>query len=337
MESLRSRIIVFVLGLVGGGLLYYGYTRTTKNAHELLVQKRVALLVPAVHPSMDQIEQGFKEMLSKTFPHASIDVFNAGGNKVLMKGQAEEMIAKQYDCVCAVGTGASQMLKASINKRYINESVILPLFFVAVSDPTRAGLLDDHKMVTGITDGYDYNDQIGLLMEIEKVKKPMIVYDVNASQSFESEIEKIKEAFKKYNVLVDVLPITSVNEVQNKIIGFLDNHDLIMTLTDHVICSAMDVLIKICNQKGITLFTSELDSNYKGAALSYGVNERDYGVQMALQVTEFLQGTHVKDIAIRSISPFYFTVNKTAAPKQQVALPEDQYNLYSKMRINKGK
>jgi len=337
MESLRSRIIVFVLGLVGGGLLYYGYTRTTKNAHELLVQKRVALLVPAVHPSMDQIEQGFKEMLSKTFPHAAVDVFNAGGNKVLMKGQAEEMVAKQYDCVCAVGTGASQMLKASINKRYLNESVTLPLFFVAVSDATRAGLLDDHKMVTGITDVYDYSDQIDLLMQVKKVKKPMIVYDVNASQAFESEIEKIKEAFKKYDVSLDVLPITSVNEVQNKVIGFLHDHDLIMTLPDHVVCSAMDVLIKICNQKGIALFTSELDSNDKGAALSYGVNERDYGVQMALQVTEFLQDAQVKDIAIRSITPFYFTVNKTNAQKQGVVLSEEQYNLYSKIRINEGK
>ncbi|NBQ17551.1 hypothetical protein EBU24_04490 [bacterium] len=333
-------ISVFIGLIVGVGGFYFYMQRFNQVSVANDKTYKVAVLIPAVHPSMDQIENGFADTLKKVIPAVKVDIFNASGNKVLMKGLAQEIVEKNYDIAFAVGTGASQMLKASIDKFYTDNgsnNKRLPLVFAAVSDPVAAGLVDENKMVTGVIDQYDFNDQIELLMLLKKVKKPLLVYDSNSNQAFEKQVKDIEKVFASYDAHLTVVPVSHINEVYQKVSGVINGHDLIMTLTDHTICSAMDSLVKLCSTHGITLFTSELDSNAKGAALSYGVNERDYGVQAAEQVLESLvDRKEIAEIPVRIISPFYIKINKATASLQGLNISKEQFNLYEKVQVQKG-
>ena len=282
---------------------------------------RVALLFPAVHPSMAQIEKGFVSTLKEALPAVSIDSYNANCDKVLMKGQAEKVTADYYDLIFTVGTNASQLVKTALVKKGKHT----PLIFAAVSDPVKRGLVnpdDAQEQVTGVIENYDHNDQIDmLLLARPDVKKIVLVYDSASNPAFEEEKNTFQKLFAHRGIALSPVAVFALRDIQQKVPALLGDAQVVMTFTDHTVCSAMDSLIKICNQAGVTLFTSELDSNDKGAALSYGVYESEYGSEGAKKAIAILiDHTPARDIPITPLQNFYLKVNAETAPAQNVAL-----------------
>ena len=121
--------------VIAGALLSIAVVLFSLTKEQANTGPRVALLVPAVHPSMHQIEEGFITTLKKELPHVTVDTYNANGDKVLMKGQAEKITADNYDLIMTIGTNASQLTKTALTKK----GKRTPLLFSAVSDPVQIG------------------------------------------------------------------------------------------------------------------------------------------------------------------------------------------------------
>ena len=278
--------------------------------------KKIAVLIPAVHPSMQQIETGFVETIGAIDPSIRIDIFNATGDKTLMFGQAQKIASSSYEAVFTIGANASQMMTTALSKK--NAST--PVVFAAVSDPVALGLVasfNDHNYATGIIDVYNRDEQVSRILSLIPIKNPLIIYCPEGKASIEKDIEACKKAFEHYGITLATLPIYHLNEIQPKLSALITKHDLIITLTDHTICSAMDTIITLCNRFKVPLYTSELDSNDKGAAFSYGVHEKDYGILGAKIVLQLVnEGKSCLDIPITTMYPFYFKINKKAALKQ---------------------
>ncbi len=332
--SFKSIFLVTSVVCFGVGAGYFIATKQAERIQNEKAKFKVAVLVPASHPSMDAITEGFKATLKSTVPEARVELFNANGSKTLMKGQVEEIVASHYDLVFSVGTGASQMLKSSIAKH----GSTMPLVFAAVSDPRAAGLIDtvvtDGLVVTGIVDHYNREEQLKLLSGIKDVKKPLLVYDPSSNPGFEKEREEIAAVFAKKGITLTSIPVFQTNEIQQKVAGSVGNYDLVMTLTDHTVCAGMDTLIKLCDKHGVTLFTSELDSNDKGAALSYGVNERDYGVQGAQMARQILNEKQRPEVT--AITNFYLKLNRAALKRQGVVVSNEMLDLFEKTQVQTG-
>lgn len=298
-------VIVFACGL------FYKEQSTGQHAAS---KRQVALILPAVHPSMEAIQEGFVSTLREFMPHVEVVVYNANGNKTLMKGQAEKIVRQRYDACCAVGTNASTMLATVLQK---NDSK-MPLIAVAVSPEVSERLIGSYNKVTGITDQVDKKKQIEVLLALKEIKNPVLVYDPASNPGFEKDREEYLNIFKKYGIVLSALPVNSIQEVYQKLSGTITSYDLVLTLTDHTVCAAMDAIIKLCNQHGVTLYTSELDSNDKGAALSYGVSEREYGVKAAQLLGKVYENEYIPHF--EKSGPFYLKINKEAAALQKVAL-----------------
>jgi putative ABC transport system substrate-binding protein len=317
--SLFSRTILIItttLLLVGTAAFFF-----TANEKRTFQGPRVALLLPAVHPSMHQIEQGFISTLSQELPTVIIDRYNANGDKVLMKGQVEKITNDRYDLIFTVGTNASQLTKTALVKKHKTT----PLLFAAVSDPVKRGIVDPENpedAVSGIVDSHNCEDQIDMLLLAKpNTKNILLVYDPSCNPALEEEKNKLVSSCAKRGITLSSVSIFALKELQQKVPALLGNNDVVMTLTDHTLCSGMDSLIKICNQHGVTLFTSELDSNDKGAALSYGVHEREYGSEAAQKATAILkEKIPAYNVPITPLKNFYLKVNSTTAPLQQVIL-----------------
>lgn len=272
--------------------------------------KQIALILPAVHPSMDAIEKGCIETLAQLIPDAQVTVYNANGNKTLLKGQAEKIVRQKYDGCCAIGTNASTMMATILEKNQSN----MPLVAIAVSPEVAQRLSSLYEYVTGVTDHADKKQQIEVLLRLKEVKHPVLVYDPGSNPAFEEDKKEYETLFQQHGIMLSAISVYSMQEVYQKLSGTIASYDLVLTLTDHTVCAAMDALIKLCSQHGVTLYTSELDSNDKGAALSYGVQEREYGVTAAHLLEKIY--TTGSLVPFKKSGPFYLKINKKTATVQ---------------------
>lgn len=307
--NIKYVFIGIIIVAVITGMTYSSFLSSKKT------RKEVALILPAVHPSMEAIKEGFIATLQESMPGVHVVVYNANGNKTLLKGQAEKIVRQHYNACVAVGTNSSKMVANALAK---NKGT-MPLTAVAVSNDTYYDLLQIFPRVTAIIDAVDKRQQIEALLALKKVKNPLLVYDPGSSPAFEDDRKEFEKLFQEHGITLAALPVYSLQEVYQKLAGRIALYDLVLTLTDHTLCSAMDALVKLCNQHGVTLYTSELDSSEKGAALSYGVQERQYGVKAARLLKKYYQGTTLPDATKNG--PFYLKINKKAAALQNLVVP----------------
>ena len=112
------------LGLMMASLLSGCTSSSTKTS--------IAILTPTTHPSLEQIEKGFKETMEKECPGKyRFYTYNAQGNKSLMRGEVEEMARKGYAAVLTIGMQTTQMTKEVFEKKGLKT----PIVFTSIPDP----------------------------------------------------------------------------------------------------------------------------------------------------------------------------------------------------------
>ena len=278
---------------------------------------RIALMIPTSHQALTRIVQGFTEHFDSELP-LDYTLFNAHGNRVLMKAQAEEVIAHKYDLLCTVGAATSLMAKETIAQR----NASLPLVFTAVSEPSKIGLVTagDTRQMAGVTEEHDYAQQLDWLLFLKpSVKRMLLVYDPTQGSGLQSEYEKIAAVCKQRGIHLDALVISNQREIHQKMTSVLDHHDAILILKDNTVVSGIETVVQICNANGITLFVSDLDSVDKGAALGFGVHEYDFGVEAARKAIDLL--THKKiDAQVTTLTNSYLKVNTQTMKAQNLVL-----------------
>ena len=100
----RNFIVSLVLNIVlAAGLVFVTQFHRAPVNSSGEKAKRIAILTPTTHPSLEQIERGFCQTLTKEGKqHYDIKVFNAQADRKLMHAQAEEIVQGDYDCVFLV-------------------------------------------------------------------------------------------------------------------------------------------------------------------------------------------------------------------------------------------
>ena len=98
--------------------------------------------------------------------------------------------------------------------------------------------------------------------------------------------------------------------------------DAIYTNTDNNVVSAYEALVKVGNDAKIPLIASDTDSVKRGAIAALGFNYKDVGKQTGEIVVRILKGENPGDIAVKVAAGTDLVVNKGAAAKMGVTLPE---------------
>jgi len=289
----------------------------------------IAILSPAEHPSLTNIVQGFKTRLAELGISCNFKEYNANGSKTLMRAQAEEIVSASADLIFTIGTSASGMIHQLLTKQQLK----IPLIFSAVSDPITLGLVKSlahpEGITTGICDVTNHEPaQVKTLLTVKpNVQQVLLVYDPSQSLTLEQERVHFETLFADAGITMQTLVVEHHNQVLSKTTSVLEQmlqktdaaDTVVMILTDHTVVSAVDSLIKLCNNTGVTLFASELESVDKGAALAFGIEQYQYGKQAAEQVEQILvQHMPISNIPVTPLQDFKVKVNRTAAEKQQL-------------------
>ncbi|MGE0009972.1 MAG: ABC transporter substrate-binding protein [Candidatus Babeliales bacterium] len=286
---------------------------------------RIAILLPALHPAIDEIERGFKETMAHGKQTYTFDTFNAGGNKTLLKAQAEEIAHLQYDLVFTVGTLCSHTMHTLLQKNKQN----LPLVFSAIDNPAIIGVTAESRaqgdQATGvyITDNFDA--QLDYLHKVKPTARNILfVYDPTHGSGMEKVRKELERAASAKEIVLTTAEVFATNEIVQKVEPMLSNVDTVLIYTDHTLVSGVDALIKLCNQYGVTLYASDLNSGEKGAALAFGVQEYDHGKEGARKALTILDDyTLARDVAITPISNYKMLINKSTQRAQGLALTDE--------------
>lgn len=274
--------IKFFIGLSVISLAVLGYVVHTPNKPS---RYRIALITPVTHPALERIEHSFKQTLETLVQQPiACTTYNAQGKKTLMRAQVAEALASNYDLIVTLAAAPTLMTRALAEK---SRSAV-PIVFAAVAQPERNGIIQT-RAITGIVEQYDPREQVRALRYFKPdCKHVLIIYDPTQTPELRRDAQIVTELLHAHHVQVYSSEVAGVADLSARAPGLLDGIDTVLVLIDNTVVSGIDVLIKLCNQRGISLVASDLDSGIKGAALAVGVRQDQYGILAAHQAFEIL-------------------------------------------------
>lgn len=284
----------------------------------------IAILTPLTHPSLEQIEKGFKETIESKSPGKYRFVtYNAQGNKTLMRGEIEEIAQKRYPLVFTIGTISSQMTAEVFAKKGLDT----PIVFTCVNDPVGFHIVQSEQSpgrhVTGVKELVDFRKEIDLVLQYKPDIHRILLVLNPMEPGIVKDAEEVRTILKEKGIELMTVEVFQTNEFMTKVSPLMKQTDAVLVLKDNTVVSGLDPLIKLCNQYHIPLMTSDLDSPDRGAAFGYGVHEVEFGIEGAEKALRILND-HIapESIPVTPVSKFAFKVNQEAATTQGISLTQ---------------
>lgn len=280
----------------------------------------LAILTPITHPSLEQIEKGFKETIERASPGKYHFVtYNALGNKTLMRGEIEEIIQKGYPLVFTIGTLSSQMTTEVFAKKNLNT----PIVFTCVNDPVGFHIVKSEEIpgghVTGVKELVDFKKELELTLPYKPDIHTVLLVLNPMEPGIDKDAEEVRTILEEKGIRLIRVEVFQTNEFLAKVSPLLNKADAMLILKDNTVVGGLDILVKLCNQRRIPLMTSDLYSPDRGAAFGYGVYEIEFGIEGAKKALQILeQHVEVGTIAVTPVSKFTFKINRDAASAQGI-------------------
>ncbi|NLS05680.1 ABC transporter permease [Rhizobium sp. P32RR-XVIII] len=282
----------------------------------------VAVTAIVEHPALDAVRKGVQDTLAaagyKEGENLKFLFESAQGNPATAAQIARQFAGEDPDVIVPISTPSAQAVVSATRD--------IPVVFTAVSDPLGAQLVKDMDKpggnVTGLSDMSPVAEHIGLIKEIlPNVKSIGYLYNSGEANSV-SLLAVLKQEAEKAGLTVVESAATKSAEVQGAARALVGRADAIYVPTDNTIISALEGAVAVAEESKLPLFTADTDSVSRGAIAALGFNYYDVGKQTGDIVVRILKGENPGDIAVKVAAGSDLVVNKKAAEKMGVTLPE---------------
>lgn len=277
------------------------------------------------HPALDLTRQGVKDALTAAGyvegKNVTYQEMNAQGDPNNGLTIAQSLVNSDVDAIVAQTTPSSQALVKAIGEKP------KPLIFVNVSDPVGAGMLKsvDEPTKAGYSGVYSADpvaEQMNLIVEfMPNGKKVGVIYNAGESNSV-SNVKRFKAAAAAAGWTVTEATVASSSEVQMAARTFVGKVDAVYMPQDNTVVSALEALIKTCQDAKLPLFAADTESVKRGAIAAVGNDQTDTGVQAGEMLVRVLKGENAGDIKPEVVRKRLTVVNKTAAKIMGVQVPQ---------------
>ena len=274
------------------------------------------------HPALDAVRDGVKDTLVaagyKEGENLTFVYKSAQGNPATAAQIARQFAGEGPTVIVPISTPSAQAVAAATRD--------IPIVFSAVSDPVGAQLVKSMDKpggnITGLSDMSPVAEHVALIKEIlPNVKKLGFLYNSGEANSV-SLLAALKTEAEKAGIEVIESAATKTAEVQGATRALVGKADAIYVPTDNTIISALESAVGVAEESKLPLFTADTDSVARGAIAALGFNYYDVGKQTGDIVVRVLKGEAVGDIPATVAKGTDLVVNKTAAAKMGVTLPE---------------
>ncbi|MBX5158325.1 MULTISPECIES: ABC transporter substrate-binding protein [unclassified Rhizobium] len=282
----------------------------------------VAVTAIVEHPALDAARKGVLDALTaagyKEGENLKFVFESAQGNPATAAQIARQFAGDEPNVIVPISTPSAQAVVSSTRD--------IPVVFTAVSDPLGAQLVKNMDKpggnVTGLSDMSPVAEHIALIKEIlPDVKTIGYLYNSGEANSV-SLLAVLKTEAEKAGLKVVESAATKSAEVQGAARALVGRADVIYIPTDNTIISALEGAVAVAEESKLPLFTADTDSVSRGSIAALGFNYYDVGKQTGEIVVRVLKGENPGDIAVKTAAGSDLVVNKAAAAKMGVTLPQ---------------
>lgn len=282
----------------------------------------VAVTAIVEHPALDAVRKGVQDTLAaagyKEGENLKFLFESAQGNPATAAQIARQFAGEDPSVIVPISTPSAQAVVSATRD--------IPVVFTAVSDPLGAQLVKNMDKpggnVTGLSDMSPVAEHIALIKEIlPNVKSIGYLYNSGEANSV-SLLAVLKTEAAKAGLTVVESAATKSAEVQGAARALVGRADVIYVPTDNTIISALEGAVAVAEEAKLPLFTADTDSVNRGSIAALGFNYYDVGKQTGDIVVRILKGENPGDIAVKVAAGSDLVVNKKAAEKMGVTLPE---------------
>ncbi len=272
------------------------------------------------HPALDATVNGFKDALTEAgFTNVTYDLQNSEQDMATTATIAQKFAGDDLDLVLGVATPSAQALVKEITDR--------PILFTAITDPVGAGLVVDPDAPSANVTGVSDMQPVKPILELAQTFRPDaknvgMVYNAGESNS----VFLVKQAEKDaatMGLTIVKAPAGTSAEVQAAAKSLVGRVDAIAVIGDNTAVSALEAIVKVCEENKIPLVAGDPDSVKRGAVACYGFDYYDLGKQTGAMAAQILGGTPIADIPVQFAENLQLSINEKAAAAQDVTIPQD--------------
>jgi putative ABC transport system substrate-binding protein len=338
MNIFRIAVGVILVGIavVGAALLLLRVDfLAVLNSHKK-TRYTVAIVRWDLSDGVEKLAQGIVQGIFKDAPDdVEIQYLYAAGDRIQLHSVIEKAVSEGVHAIVSIGTSATQMAKEITMKR----NTLIPIVFCGTGDPIKTGIVSSFEQhgghVTGFCiAGFDFVkpmiDQLAVFAP--QVKKILIPYDPTAlGGMLEQYRVYIGSELEKRGYEVSDIKIYSSNEVLEKVQPFMNACDMVWVLPDITVLEVMEGLGKLCEQyQKFSYVTMNLMHLARGAALAFGYDIQELGLDAGQYVRRILNGERPQDLPVLALQParFKIGINIENAGKQGLLTQVDPALLY---------
>ncbi len=307
-------------------------------------QFTIAILSRSRVTGIKQVVKGLIDHVSLYAPSEFSFVWFDGNNdeKTLMD-HAATIISKYtmpYDAVIPIGALATQITARTA----LLLNIRIPIIFTSISNPSHLGIVysgsHGRNNITGISvnDNQYASQQITMLQTLKRsVQSILLPYDPQVP-CMHQQITEMARLFLSSNIQAQILPIQKSEIVTNRITPLIHSIDTIITLRNELVVNHMPSIVTLCNDYGVTIFTSDLGSVEQGAAIGFSPKESTQGIEAARYLLLiFKENARPEELPVKEIPVVHFVgINESALDKQGIHLsPKDLETIQNKILYKK--
>jgi putative tryptophan/tyrosine transport system substrate-binding protein len=286
---------------------------------------KIGISYLVANPALDLTRQGLKDALKAAGyvegQNVSYQEMNAQGDTNNALTIAQTLAAGDVDVIVAQTTPCAQAVVKAIREKP------KPLIFVNVSNPVGAGMFTsvDQPTKAGFSGVYNFDpvaEQMKLIVQfLPQGKKVGVIYNAGESNSV-TNVKGFKVAAAAAGWTVVEATVANSSEVQMASRTFVGKVDAVYMPQDNTVVTALEALIKTCQDAKLPLFVADTESVKRGAIATVGNDQTDTGVQAGEMLVRVLKGENAGDITPEVVRKRVVEVNKTAAKLMGVAVPQ---------------
>ncbi len=313
IKFLGTCVILIILGLMFSSLI-------------LAAPLKIGIVQIVEHPALDAAREGFitalREAGLREGQEVLYDLQNAQGDFNNAISIAQKFKDDKVDMIVAIATPTAQAA-LQVNKE-------IPIIINAVTDPVAANLAQSWESsgnnVTGMSDAAPNALQIKLITRLlPQVKNIGTIYNAGEVNSV-VQVEEVKNTCKELNLNLVEVTVSSSSDVLMAAQSLMGRVEVIYIVTDNTAVSAIESIVKVCNQEKIALIVADPSLVDKGALASYGIDYFNLGKRSGGIALQVIQGAKPSEIPLQKMDDekdLQFVINLKAAKVLGLSISEE--------------
>ncbi|MFC6176325.1 ABC transporter substrate-binding protein [Companilactobacillus huachuanensis] len=308
-----KKTLIGLLTITMAAILLVGCSNKTSASSKDL---NVGILQIVPHGSLDAARKGFKSELNKEVKEhdksikINYNYQNAQGDQSNLNSMAQQLTQKKSDLILGIATPSAQALA--------KKTKTTPIVVTAVTNLKSAGLVKNDKKpgtnVTGTKDLGPVDKQVKLLTTMTKNNKPIGVLYNSSEENSVLQIKMVKKYAKNHNLKLNIVSVTSTNDVASALSGLAGKVSGIYIPTDNLMASSMKTVGKKAREAKLPVVTGSIEMAEDGGTATYGINYNDLGKQTAKMAYKILiDKKKPQDMPVETSHTLRLYVNKANA------------------------